>query len=271
MKSLPMPSMPISLCLAGGLALGLSMAAGPVLAQNLSFPAPGVICDGSAKFCYDKQGLSIALTGIAYGQRAQLKAMTSLNNGSPSSEFKLSNGSVCSLALGACWEDGWSKRRLANNLSMQLFGVVPSVNPAYPNGIGTIDNNNSNSNGNSNGNWNSEAASNSGICSLSRGGNRNFDGPCELKQVQGPGGTRYRVRLGNGTSFTFVNKGNGFRIEDAMGGSWPVQFVDQGPTGIFRWGNSTLVATQRDWNGYQQGQQTPGGRALGNLLNNLFR
>jgi hypothetical protein len=268
MPSFPIPHQSIGLALAGGLACCLGLAnALPARAQNLSYPAPGVICDGSAKLCYDKKGLSVALTGIAYGQRAQQKAMTSLNNGTPSPEFKLSNGSVCSLALGACWEDGWSKRRLANNLSMQLFGVVPAVNPAYPNGIGTLDN----GNGNSNSNWNSEAVRNSGICSLSRSGNRNFDGPCELKQVQGPGGTRYRVRLGNGTSFTFVNQGNGFRIEDAMGGSWPVQFVDQGPTGIFRWGNSTLVATQREWNGYQQGQQTPTGRALGNLLESLFR
>jgi hypothetical protein len=268
MPSFPMPSLPIRLALAGGLAACLSLAPSqPARAQNLSFPAPGVICDGSAKFCYDKQGLSVALTGVAYGQRAQQKALTSLNNGNPSQEFKLSNGSVCSLALGACWEDGWSKRRLANNLSMQLFGVVPAVNPAYPNGDGNY----GSVNGNSNGNWNSDGVRNSGICSLSRAGSRNFDGPCELKQVQGPGGTRYRVRLGNGTSFTFVNQGNGYRIQDAMGGSWPVQFVDQGPTGIFRWGNSTLVATQREWNGYQQGQQTPAGRALGNLLDSLFR
>lgn len=120
MPSFPIPHQSIGLALAGGLACCLGFAnALPARAQNLSYPAPGVICDGSAKLCYDKKGLSVALTGIAYGQRAQQKAINGLNNGTPSPEFKLSNGSVCSLALGACWEDGWSKQRLANNLSMQ--------------------------------------------------------------------------------------------------------------------------------------------------------
>ena len=55
MPSFPINHQSISLAVAGGLASCLSLATAlPARAQNLSYPAPGVICDGSAKLCYDK-------------------------------------------------------------------------------------------------------------------------------------------------------------------------------------------------------------------------
>jgi hypothetical protein len=69
----------------------------------------------------------------------------------------------------------------------------------------------------------------------------------------------------------FTSKeGHSYTITDSFGGSWPVTFVDHGNTGVFRFANYKLVATQN--NGSPQ--PTAGeavGAAVGALLQNLFK
>lgn len=97
-----------------------------------------------------------------------------------------------------------------------------------------------------------------------------FDGPCDLKQVVHGSSNRFRIHLNNGTTYVFTSSGGDrYTINDSFGGSWPVTFVDHGNTGVFRFANYKLVATQN--NGSPQpstGDVT--GAAIGVLLQNLF-
>lgn len=105
-----------------------------------------------------------------------------------------------------------------------------------------------------------------------------FDGPCDLRQVnRGDGVTRYRVRLNNGTTYVFTNRNGTISIADDFGSTWPVTQVNHGVTGIFRWEDMSLVATQTAGCGTSSASsdaprsQEELGRALGSLLNTLFR
>ena len=98
-----------------------------------------------------------------------------------------------------------------------------------------------------------------------------FDGPCDLKQVVKGNTSRFRIHLSNGNTYVFSNKGgHSYTINYSFGGSWPVTFVDHGNTGVFRFANYKLVATQT--NVYPQ--PTTGevaGAVIGAMLENLFR
>jgi hypothetical protein len=66
--------------------------------------------------------------------------------------------------------------------------------------------------------------------------------------------------------------GGGFQIRDGFGGTWPVTFIDHGNTGIFRFGDYKLVATQENSNRNTVPNNSAAvGNALGNLLNALFQ
>jgi hypothetical protein len=89
------------------------------------------------------------------------------------------------------------------------------------------------------------------------------------------------VRLNNGTSYLFTNRNGTISIADDFGSTWPVTHVNHGVTGIFRWGDMSLVATQTEGRDASTGTTTAPtagttpnedlGRALGSLLNTLFR
>jgi hypothetical protein len=87
--------------------------------------------------------------------------------------------------------------------------------------------------------------------------------------------TRYQVRLANGTSYVFSQRNGTVSIADDFGSTWPVTYVNHGVTGIFRWAEMTLVATQTADRGSAALPATSSnddlGRAIGTLLNTLFR
>jgi hypothetical protein len=234
-----------------------------VWAQAVQSPAPGVLCDAmglrGSGVCYDKNGVSIPLTGRYLGSRAEAQLSGYLASNPAPREFRLSNGTVCSVPERTCWEDGWSKRNVAQRLSRELFNATTT-------GSGTT------------AGRPPTPARETGLCSLSRAGRPLFDGPCDLRQVnRGDGVTRYRVRLNNGTAYTFTTRDGVISIADDFGSTWPVTQVNQGVTGIFRWADMSLVATQTagcDASPAQTPNPTSGddlGRALGSLLNTLFR
>jgi hypothetical protein len=253
------------------LAGGLLTAPLAVWAQAVRSPAPGVLCDAmglrGSGVCYDKNGVSLPLTARHLGSRAEAQLSNYLAGNPAPREFRLSNGTVCSVPQRTCWEDGWSKRNVAQRLSQELFTSASSGSattegrPPAP-------------------------GKDTGLCSLSRAGRPLFDGPCDLRQVnRGDGVTRYRVRLNNGTSYLFTNRNGTVSIADDFGSTWPVTHVNHGVTGIFRWADMSLVATQTAGRDASTGTTTgsttassPGttpnedlGRALGSLLNTLFR
>jgi hypothetical protein len=250
---------------------GLITAPLAVWAQAVQFPAPGVLCDAKglrgSGVCYDKNGVSLPLTGRYLGSRAEAQLSNYLAGNPAPREFRLSNGTLCSVPERTCWEDGWSKRNVAQRLSRELFTPATSGSattegrPPSP-------------------------GKETGLCSLSRTGRPLFDGPCDLRQVnRGDGVTRYRVRLNNGTSYFFTNRNGTVSIADDFGSTWPVTHVNHGVTGIFRWSDMSLVATQTEGRDASTGTTsgsttapttgtTPNedlGRALGSLLNTLFR
>ena len=245
---------------------GLLTAPLAVWAQAVQSPAPGVLCDAmglrGSGVCYDKNGVSLPLTARYLGSRAEAQLSTYLAGNPAPREFRLSNGTVCSVPERTCWEDGWSKRNVAQRLSRDLFGQATT-------GSGTAGGNLP------------VPSMETGLCSLSRAGRPLFDGPCDLRQVnRGDGISRYRVRLRNGTAYVFTNRSGTVSIADDFGSTWPVTHVNHGATGIFRWADMSLVATQT------AGREAPPsttsgskgtsggdelGHALGSLLNTLFR
>jgi hypothetical protein len=250
--------------LAAGLATAL-LSPLAVRAQAVQGPSPGVICDAlglrGSGVCYDKNGVSPSMTGRYLGRQAEVQLSNYLATNPAPKDFRLSNGTVCSVPERTCWEDGWSKRNVSQKLTRQLFGSSDS------------------SAGSSS--WVPPATvKDTGLCSLTRAGRSLFDGTCDLRQVSRTDGVKvYRVRLANGTTYTFSNRDGAITIADQFGSTWPVTYVNHGVTGIFRWSEMGLVATQtagRD--AAPPATTSPGttsadnlGRALGSLLNSLFR
>jgi Fels-1 Prophage Protein-like len=233
----------------------LLTAALPLLAQGvavgqpagLAYPQPGVVCDSVGRVCYDSYGPSIGITQINYGQRAADRLQRNLSQ-SNSRDFRLSTGQACNVAQRVCWEDGWAMGTVARGLTQQLFG---SSNAGGQPGQ-------------------SQVARDSGICRLSRGFQRVYDGPCQLKQVMKENKNRYVVQLDNGNRYAFEQQGGKFVINDGLGGTWPVSFSDQGRTGVFRFGVYTLTATQNNPSQATGSQNAAVNNAIINLLNTLF-
>jgi hypothetical protein len=225
------------------------LAQGAAIAQpnGLAYPQPGVVCDSVGQVCYDSYGPSIGITQINYGPRAAGNLQRNLNQ-TNNRDFRLSTGQACNVSQRLCWDDGWSQRTISRGLTQQLFGAGNDwAQPGRP-----------------------QVSRDSGLCSLSRNGQRLYDGPCQLKQVMEGNSNKYVVKLKNGNRYTFVRQGNNFVINDGFGGNWPVTFIDNGQTGIFRFGEYKLTATQNNGNRPAPNQNTAVGNAIGNLLNALF-
>ena len=237
-----------------GVIAGCATSLLPLVAQSsIYYPKPGVVCDVPAQICYDNQGISMGLTAETFGNAAQQRLVEQFRNNPLPKEFRLSDGKVCSVNLQRCF-DGWDKRNIAQDLTKRMYGNAAANNN---NNFINPDNNNTTS------------ASAPGLCSLSRAGVSIYDGRCDLREVSGNGNDKFRIQLGNGALLRFVNRGNGYQIQDNNGGSWPVSFIDHGQTAVFRWANNVLVATQQN---PPQGQQQPGSnRPLLQFLNSIFR
>jgi hypothetical protein len=221
---------------------------GAAMAQpaGLSYPRAGVVCDSVGQTCYDSYGPSIGITGEVYGKKAANHLSKNLSQ-TNSRDFRLSTGQACSVGKRTCWNDGWAERNIATGLTNQLFGA--NLRPGQ-----------------------AQVSRDTGLCSLTRGGRGIYDGPCLLKQVRQGGQSRYEVQLQNGNTYAFQQIGGAFQIRDGFGGTWPVTFIDHGNTGIFRFGDYKLVATQENSSRNSTGNRDAAvGNALGNLLNAIFQ
>jgi hypothetical protein len=243
----PTPALVLaSIATAGALLSGAGLSPARAQGNGVSSPQQGVICDGTGQVCYDAQGLSLAFTRSYFGAFAEQNVLRNLNGQPAPRQFRLSNGAACDVNQQLCWSDGWAQRTVDRNLSVQLFG-------------------NSGGGGSGGGGGGNNANTSTGLCRLNRGFKVIYNGRCDLKEVSNENRKRFVVNLGNGTRYSFDNRGDGYRITDGMGGSWPVSFSDQGRSAVFRWSDMNLSVTQ---NAYQGGSSV--GRALGNLLESLF-
>lgn len=241
--------LPVGSLAAVGL-VGFSLSPALAQAPGILFPRPGVVCDNVARACFDNLGPSIGITRDLYGQIAANSLTANLAMGGNRRDFRLSSGQVCVIAGRTCYDDGWSMRNVAHGLTRQLFGMAPPAPGPAP----------------------GQVSRDRGLCSVSRGSEAVFDGPCLMKRLFINGQNRYEVRLQNGNRFEFAQQGSGYLIRDGFGNTWPVAFVDHGNTGIFRFGGYTLVTTLIG--ATRQPTTTTGqalGTALGTLLNSLFQ
>jgi hypothetical protein len=79
---------------------GLAAGAGKTIKGSVTTPEAGVICDKKANFCADATGISVALTKMYLGDKAEKKLM---DMGSfDMSEFVLTNGVRCDTKTQKC-------------------------------------------------------------------------------------------------------------------------------------------------------------------------
>lgn len=231
----------------------------PMPGQTLLFPSAGVVCDQSDQRCYDSAGLSLGLTRQYFGAFAEQKALTNLGGKRPGPVFRLSDGSRCDVRQYSCWSGGggFGQPIINQQLTSQLFGGMPRPNP-YPMpapapgpspqpGPGAY----------------------TAQCRLMRGGSTVFNGPCALNEVRQGYQPRFEVQLQSGPRYVFQQTQNGYQISDGTGGTWPVQFSDNGRSGTFRWADMSLSATQNNYRP-ESNSNAKFGRALGNFLVDLF-
>lgn len=202
-------------------ALGLSLAslpAGQAQMNSLTMPQRGVVCDGAGQVCYDQQGISLAITRTYFGPRAERDLLLQFNNRPMPQDYRLSDGSVCSVASRTCWSDGWSMRYVNQQLTNQLYGHSNTANQVL--------------------------SKENGYCRLDDWGLRAYNGRCRLIRATGNPmfrGSTYTVRMTNRAELVFGNR-NGVLMAFSGGRSWPAQFENLGNnTAAFRWGTQQLL------------------------------
>ncbi|MFM2079466.1 MAG: hypothetical protein RLZZ124_1252 [Cyanobacteriota bacterium] len=209
-RSLRIALVPVALLLVGGGLVGVE--AQP---SGLNFPQKGVVCDPAGRVCYDQQGISLGITREVYGPRAERDLLAQFANQPMPREYRLSDGSVCSVPARSCWSDGWSKRYLNQPLTTQLYGSSTQV-----------------------------LSKENGYCRLDDWGFRVYNGRCRLVRAAGNPdfqGTTYTVRMSNRSELVFGNR-RGNLVARSGGRSWPAQFESLNrTTAVFRWGTQQLL------------------------------
>lgn len=227
----------------------------PAGQSTITMPANGVVCDGTNQLCYDRNGLSLPLTGRYFGQYAERTAQQNFGARLPLRRFELSNGVFCQIDQGSCWRQENGQRVRAGRISEQLFGYSPQPTPQpvpYPTPYPQPS---------------PRPGSNTALCQLSRGNQLIFNGACALNEIRQGFQPRFEVRLRQGATYVFEQTNRGYVITDGSGGRWPVQIDDRGNRGIFSWADLRLDVTQRN---YMPQSNSKFQRAVNNFLIDLF-
>ena len=244
-RSLISPSLALAPALGGLLlAAGIAPAAAlpnPAGASSITLPEPGVVCDGTNQLCYDRNGLSLPITGRYFGQYAERVAQQNFGYRLPLRRFELSNGVFCQTDQAVCWRQENGQRVRAGRIAEQLFGFQPQPVPSQ---IG-----------------------HTALCQLSRGNQLLFNGACALNEIRQGFDPRFEVRLRQGATYIFEQTNGGYVIRDGTGGRRPVQIDDRGSRGIFRWADMRLDVVQRN---YMPQSNSKFQRAVNNFLVDLF-
>jgi hypothetical protein len=211
-------------------------------ANGITRPTAGVICDPAAELCYDSQGLSLALTREYHGVYAEQKALRQLGGQPAPKVFRLRNGTVCDVGARRCWSDGWDRRNVDERLSQHLFGQSG----------GQI-----------------SGLARQAQCRLSRWFTVLSSGSCEIVEQRGSQGRKLAVTLKDGTTYLVSNvAGEGYRVSDSKGSSWPVRVSDQGNSLSFAWSDRVLQVTPLRTAGTTSGARPSLGQLMDILLGN---
>lgn len=206
-------------CLPLGLCLAVPGAADAQVG-GLTFPQQGIVCDPQGQICYDQQGISMGLTREYYGRRAERDLMAQFSSQPLPQEYRLSDGSVCSVPARTCWSDGWRKRMVNQQLTAQQYGR---------------------------GNNNGVISKDRGSCRLSNFGLQVYNGPCKLiRSVSSDAfvGNTYTVRMGGPQLEVSFGHRSSYLEASSNGRFWPANYRDLGNnTGVFRWGTQQLVVS----------------------------
>lgn len=101
--------------------IATSMAQG----ATLDYKKEGAICDHKAGFCADSEGVSVALTKMYLGDKAQTKLMAQINavglDSFDASTFSMSGGLTCNARKKTCWTSR-SANKVDVKASKVLFG-----------------------------------------------------------------------------------------------------------------------------------------------------
>ncbi|MFB2863377.1 YcgJ family protein [Aeromonas sp. MdU4] len=108
----------VSVVLAALLLTGAAQAAPAVFS-----PESGVLCDKKAGFCADSQGISMGLTRIHLGDKAQAKLMKTFGSidGVDMGSYTLSNKVHCESSEKQCYQDRYFPRTKESKYSAMLF------------------------------------------------------------------------------------------------------------------------------------------------------
>ena len=116
----------IVVTIALGLLSGMTFAA-TTLKGSVYSPDPGTICDKKAGFCADYEGVSVALTKMYLGDKAEKNLMDQINKVGikdfDASTFTLSDGITCDCKAKQCKEKLSGKLDAAHTKA--LFGTKP--------------------------------------------------------------------------------------------------------------------------------------------------
>jgi hypothetical protein len=252
----PLPVLRASLQLVLGIG-GSLLIATPGQAAELK--KNGVACDDRQQICYTFEGPSVDQTKKYYGKTAEKDLMRQLSGRPAQRDFQLSSGEVCDLRAQTCWDDGWRRKNVSNQLTKHLFGYGGSHNSGSNYGNG------------GSGRWDRH-------CEMSQRGRRVFNGECNLSIQEGMGNRAYVVETREGRTYNFYYRNGQLMIRDATG-SWPAVARDRGNSVLFRWADVELEANRRGgggWSSNRNGNSNNGGGGLSNdalqtVIEGLFR
>jgi hypothetical protein len=94
-------------------------------AAILDYHKEGVICDKASGFCADHAGVSVALTKMYLGDKAQSKLMVEINKVGiqdfDATTFTMRGGLTCDTKIKTCWTNRYDKKVDAK-ATQTLFG-----------------------------------------------------------------------------------------------------------------------------------------------------
>jgi hypothetical protein len=95
-------------------------------AAGLDYYKEGAICDRKSGFCADEMGVSVALTKMYLGDKAEQKLMAEINKVGiqdfDATTFTMRGGLTCDTKVKTCWTNRYDKTKVDAKAMRTLFG-----------------------------------------------------------------------------------------------------------------------------------------------------
>lgn len=95
-------------------------------AAGLNYYKEGAICDKKSGFCADFMGVSVALTKMYLGDKAEQKLMAEINKVGiqdfDATTFTMRGGLTCDTKVKTCWSSRYDKSKVDVKATQTLFG-----------------------------------------------------------------------------------------------------------------------------------------------------